>query len=184
MATATIDTPKILRRFKSDKKCQVALGSLNYPFKRKKDKNNPESFENFEVNFISMENKVGEELIRWCEKTFDENFRIPDDIPGFVNETNPDGSVTRHQIGGMKVAEFLILTWEYRHGYLREDKEFHEFSRLKFLEVESIREKAEKAKSDLRIKELEAQLAKKEDKVLPKSVEKKVLGKVKEEIRK
>ena len=160
--------PKILRRFKSDKKCQVALGSFDLPFKRKRDKNNPESHEPFRVVFTSMENKVGDEMIKWCEVTIDENFRIPDDIPGTIIERNADGTATKHQIGGMKVAEYITLTWEFHNGYLREDKEFHELSRLKYLEHES---KADKEK----IKKLEADLVKKE--------EKKVLGKVKGEIK-
>lgn len=174
--------PKILRRFKSDRKCRVSLGSFDVPFRQKRDKNNPEAFEPFRVAFISTEDKIGDELIKQCELTVDENFRIPDHIPGFIVETNPDGTTTKHSVGGMKVADYLPLTWEFRNGYLREDKEFHELSRLKFLEHESAADKAKMKANEERIKKLEAELATKKE-VTPAKVEKKVSGKVKGEIR-
>lgn len=136
----TTKAPKILRRFKSDKKCIAALGSFSVPFRRKFDRSNPESFEPFRIDFVSMENKIGDELIKWCEITVDENLRIPSDIPGYIEglEVDPEtGKQIKYPVADMKVADFIPKLWEFRQGYIREDKDFHELSRLKFLEHEN-----------------------------------------------
>lgn len=129
--------PKILRKFTSAKALSTdnTIGSLRIPVKRKIDPQSPQ-YEPFSVDFNSMENLVGTEMIKWCEKTISEDATLPEDAKGFCTVFE-NGQQKKIPVAGMKLSDFITTTWEFQMNYIREDKSVNEKSRMAVLEYEN-----------------------------------------------
>lgn len=149
--------PKVLRKFVSDEQCSSMLGSFNQHFKRKPDPENP-AYEIYDFHFDPIEIYKGNELLKQCQKVIDAEAAFPEDIKGTVTILEEDGSEKRVKIAGMNMADYITKTWEYRLGYIREDRETYNKTRR---EIELLKKDEEIARLK---EELEATKAKKGDK--------------------